>query len=280
MRDSLIHNRRALRLSWVCWLEPQMGMDDLNTDTSQQVIFIHLLPEKETFRTRQTAVITHLFLWFSPCSSLFFPPPSCLTWSSLCLFLFIPPHHHPPPPPFLVTAVCDTSVQLAKCHITNPEIPTGQSIWQKNAVEEEVKSLLSSVVPKGAVDTLKYSLLWKKKPALDVTQSGLILFSEPKCKKRNNYHVLFLGCTNALNLISMQTFWRSAWKHAEHTHSPLLAHYFIWRGSSKTETHTIILKKYIILLSLSTSFWSTESYVLLLKHPVCSDRTAAWKGFC
>lgn len=41
-----------------------------------------------------------------------------------------------------------TSVQSAKCHITEPEIPTWQSIWQRNDGEGE------GVVPKGECWTL------------------------------------------------------------------------------------------------------------------------------
>lgn len=58
------------------------------------------------------------------------------------IFSFLPSPTLSPLSPVL--ALPDTSVQLVKCHITDPEIPTGQSIWERNDGEEgEVIFVLS-----------------------------------------------------------------------------------------------------------------------------------------
>lgn len=96
------------------------------------------------------------------------PPACCLSVSSLCvsyspppppplppyIFSFLPP---PALPSLLVMAVPDTSVQSAKCHITETEISTWQSIWQRNDREEGRCACL--VVLKGAVSITKYRTL-------------------------------------------------------------------------------------------------------------------------
>lgn len=57
-------------------------------------------------------------------------------------------------PSLLVMAVPDTSVQSAKCHITETEISTWQSIWQRN--DGERGRCVCLVVFKGAVSIIKY----------------------------------------------------------------------------------------------------------------------------
>lgn len=102
---------------------------------------------------------------FSLSSFASIPPAHSLSAPSLCLFQhpsssvfffcsvfsFLPPPALPSCP---VMAVPDTSVQSAKCHTTETEISTWQSIWQRNDGEGGRCGCL--VVLKGAVSITMY----------------------------------------------------------------------------------------------------------------------------
>lgn len=68
-----------------------------------------------------------------------------------------------------------TSVQSAKCHITEPEIPTWQSIWQRNDGEGEGASVLLS--PKVSAGLWHPVYWWQQtRSRKDQNESILIMF--------------------------------------------------------------------------------------------------------
>lgn len=132
------------------------------------------LPSFASISPAHSVSLSSFSVSLSTFSFLFFP-----LFSFLFVFFFassISPFVHPPSPsPLLVMTVPGTSVQSAKCHITEPEIPTWQSIWQRNDGEGEGASVLLS--PKVSAGLWHPVYWWQQtRSRKDQNESILIMF--------------------------------------------------------------------------------------------------------